>query len=68
MNTKIVYKTLHDIHFLAESETEITPELAKQAQNELGYAVAGYSFYSFQAYTPLTGLYTATWLCSASCD
>lgn len=68
MNAKIVYKNRHDIHFFAESDTEITPELAKQAQADLGYMVAGYSFYSFQAYTPLTGFYTATWQCSASCD
>jgi hypothetical protein len=68
MNAKIVYKDRMDIHFMAESETEITPELAKKAQIDLGYPVMGYSFYSFQAYAPLTGFYTATWLCSASCD
>lgn len=57
------------VHFMAESSSEITPEIAKEAQTKLGYMPAGYGFDGFKVVRDAILLrYKATWTCSASCD
>lgn len=70
MNNEIVGRRVRDsIYFMAHSSSEITPELAKKAQADLGYMPQGYGFYDFRVECdPVLFRYKATWKCQASCD
>lgn len=72
-NAKIVSKSGYgvrgSVYFEIESSTEITPEIAMQAQTKLGYMPQGYGFENFKVEKDMILLrYKATWKCQAGCD
>lgn len=68
METKIIQKDKNNIYFSATNSSEITPQMAKDAQRDIGYMVAGYGFYNFRTEVTREGNALATWMCAASCD
>jgi hypothetical protein len=73
INARLIKKTGYSVrdHLLFEAQhiSEITPELAMEAQDALGFMPAGYGFEDFKVRRdPVLLVYKATWRCQASCD